>query len=114
VQTASNIKKIVREDATVASTQRQNVAIGPLGVDEAALAELPQGLRGEVIDALVEARAAMQTADEKRQTDATARVTDVHARVQAWRAERGTRKYFATMTPVRGAHAIFDTLAKRG
>ena len=94
MQTASNMKKVVRDDTD-------------------ALAELPQDLRKDVIESRAEANDALGSDDEQRRAAATERLAKVRERVERWHSSRDVGRYFVTMKPIRGDHAVADALIKR-
>jgi hypothetical protein len=60
--------------------------VGPLGVDLAALRDLPQGLRGRAIAALQQLEAAIALSDPDKSTAATTELVSIIAEIQAARA----------------------------
>lgn len=100
--------------ARVATSQHENHTVGPLGVDASQLGDLPQALRGEVLAALTEQRAASQGTDMKRMEAATTRVAELHARVQEWRAAEASKRQFLTgAKKASGTHAVAKFFAAR-
>ena len=102
------------DNVKAATSQNTSAAVGPLGVDATQLGDLPQALRGEVLAALTEQRAAAQGTDLARMEAATTRVAEVHARVQEWRAADASKRQFLTgAKKAHGTGAVMETFAKR-
>jgi hypothetical protein len=84
--------------------QRNAPGVGPLGVDLATLADLPNDLRGRAIAALEELEASIRGGNPDRSAKATQTLTAIMAEIQDAKASAETTKMFSgargtTVTP---------------
>ncbi|HEX3430491.1 MAG TPA: hypothetical protein VHT03_06350 [Rhizomicrobium sp.] len=93
----------------IPTTAREPHSVGPLGVDLAMLADLPNDLRGRAIAALEELAAAVSAGNPDRSAKATQKLTAIIAEIQDAKASAESTKAFGNM---RGTAVTPQTLTK--
>jgi hypothetical protein len=87
--------------------------VGPLGVDLATLADLPNDLRRRTMEALSGLESAIAVGDPDASAKATQTLTAIIAEIQAIKTSNDTTKLFAAAPRVSGTHAVIREFAKR-
>jgi hypothetical protein len=87
--------------------------VGPMGIDFASLADLPQELRGRAITALQDLQDAIALNDPNASTKATTELAAIIGELQRAKADAMTTKIFADVPRVHGTHAVAKFFAER-
>ena len=93
--------------------QNNSTGIGPMGVDLAALSDLPQDLRRRAIVALQNLQDAVALGDPDKASGPTAELTAIIAEIQEAKAQAATNKLFGAAPRVHGTHAVAKFFAER-
>jgi phage-related protein len=83
-----------------------------MGVDLAALADLPQDLRRRALNALAELEAAVKLGDPDASAKPTQELAAIIGEIQDTKAQAATNKLFGGQR-IQGTRAVMETFAKR-
>lgn len=101
-------------DPRPADGNQYPAGVGPLGVDLALLARLPQDLRRRVIDGLEALDAAMRQGNKAAEDTAAAALAALVGEIQSLNAEIDARKFFAgALAKPQGTRDVMQAFAKR-
>lgn len=87
--------------------------VGPMGIDFASLADLPQELRGRAIKALQDLQDAIALNDPDASTAATTELAAIIGELQQAKANAMTTKIFADVPRAHGTRDVMELFADR-